>query len=88
MSERQQSSATALMEQERPQAYVEPEVLEAEHRSWTPQKIALWVLISLIGAASWWMLAIARGETVNGIWFVFAAVCSYLIGYRFYSRFV
>ncbi|MDO4252079.1 MAG: carbon starvation CstA family protein [Rothia sp. (in: high G+C Gram-positive bacteria)] len=76
------------MEQERPQAYVEPEVLEAEHRSWTPQKIALWVLISLIGAASWWMLAIARGETVNGIWFVFAAVCSYLIGYRFYSRFV
>ncbi len=88
MSERQQSSATALMEQERPQAYVEPEVLEAEHRSWTPQKIALWVLISLIGAASWWMLAIARGETVNGIWFVFAAVCSYLICYRFYSRFV
>ena len=32
------------------------------------------------------MLAIIRGETVNAIWFVFAAVCTYLIGYRFYSK--
>ncbi|AKE40908.1 carbon starvation protein, predicted membrane protein [Corynebacterium kutscheri] len=80
--------AAEPIEDGRPQAYVDPEVLDKEQRDWTPKKIALWVAISLLGAVSWWMIAIVRGETVNGIWFVFAAVCSYLIGYRFYSRFI
>ncbi|MEV8241868.1 carbon starvation CstA family protein [Microbacterium testaceum] len=53
---------------------------------WTPAKIALWVGIALLGGLAWTMLAIVRGETVNAIWFVFAAVCTYLIGYRFYSK--
>jgi len=53
---------------------------------WTPAKIALWVAIALLGGLGWTMLAIVRGETVNAIWFVFAAVCTYLIGYRFYSK--
>ncbi|MFW0111578.1 carbon starvation CstA family protein [Rothia sp. CCM 9416] len=82
----QQSSSTA--EQERPQAYIDPEVLEQEHRTWTPKTIAIWALITLLGAVSWSMIAIFRGETVNAIWFVFAAVCSYLIAYRFYARFI
>jgi carbon starvation protein len=34
------------------------------------------------------MLALHRGETVNAAWLVLAAVCTYLIGYRFYSRFI
>ena len=34
------------------------------------------------------MIAIFRGETINAVWFVFAAVCSYLIGFRFYSRLI
>ncbi|KTR95629.1 carbon starvation protein CstA [Microbacterium testaceum] len=55
-------------------------------RKWTPAKIALWVGIALLGGLAWTMLAIVRGETVNAIWFVFAAVCTYLIGYRFYSK--
>src|SRR5690606_40074733 len=53
---------------------------------WTPQKFALWAAISLLGGVAWVMLAVVRGETVNAIWFVFAAVCTYLIGYRFYSK--
>ncbi len=53
---------------------------------WTPLKIAVWVAIALLGGLAWVMLAIVRGETVNAIWFVFAAVCTYLIGYRFYSK--
>ncbi len=53
---------------------------------WTPAKIALWVAIALLGGLAWRMLAIVRGETVNAIWFVFAAICTYLIGYRFYSK--
>ena len=44
--------------------------------------------VSLLGGVAWTMLAIVRGETVNAIWFVFAAVCTYLIGYRFYSKFI
>ena len=55
-------------------------------RKWTPGKIALWAAIALLGGVAWFMLAIVRGETVNAIWFVFASVCTYLIGYRFYSK--
>ncbi|OCI30862.1 carbon starvation CstA family protein [Oerskovia enterophila] len=53
---------------------------------WSWQKVALWTGIALLGGVAWVMLALVRGETVNAIWFVFAAVCSYLIGYRFYSK--
>ncbi|QDW63205.1 carbon starvation CstA family protein [Oerskovia sp. KBS0722] len=53
---------------------------------WTWQKVVLWAGIALLGGVAWVMLALVRGETVNAIWFVFAAVCSYLIGYRFYSK--
>ena len=60
----------------------------AHHDRWTPGKIALWVAIALLGGVGWFMVAIYRGETVNGIWFVFAAVCSYLIAYRFYSKYI
>ncbi|MBK8447288.1 MAG: carbon starvation protein A [Micropruina sp.] len=55
---------------------------------WTPLKVALWVVVSLLGAWAWTMLAIVRGEQVNTIWFVIAAVCTYMIGYRFYALFV
>ncbi|RLP73494.1 carbon starvation protein A [Mycetocola manganoxydans] len=61
---------------------------EAEERHWTPLKIAIWAAIALLGGVAWVMLAVVRGETVNAIWFVFAAVCTYLIAYRFYSKFI
>ncbi|MCS6712117.1 carbon starvation protein A [Brachybacterium sp. EF45031] len=57
----------------------------APYRRWTPAKIALWSGIALLGGLGWVMLALVRGETVNAIWFVFAAVASYLIAYRFYA---
>ncbi|WP_165068218.1 carbon starvation CstA family protein [Marisediminicola senii] len=55
---------------------------------WTPLSIALWIGIALIGALGWVMIAIVRGDEVNSIWFVAAAVGTFLIGYRFYSRFI
>jgi carbon starvation protein len=73
---------------ERPPAALDPETLEREGGRWTPAKIAVWVAIALVGALGWFMLAIARGEAVNAIWFVFAAVATYLIAYRFYSKFI
>ena len=69
-----------------PAVAVDDAVLDAEDRKWTPAKIALWAAIALLGGVAWFMLAIVRGETVNAIWFVFASICTYLIGYRFYSK--
>ncbi|WP_072312953.1 carbon starvation CstA family protein [Agrococcus sp. Marseille-P2731] len=61
---------------------------ETSSKRWTPLKIILWVAIALLGGFAWVMLAIVRGETVNAIWFVFASVATYLIFYRFYSKFI
>jgi carbon starvation protein len=47
-----------------------------------------WILVALGGASGWAVLALHRGETVNAAWLVLAAVASYLIAYRFYSRFL
>lgn len=69
-----------------PPTSVDDAVRGAEERRWTPAKIAVWVAIALLGGVAWFMLALVRGETVNAIWFVFASVCTYLIGYRFYSK--
>ncbi len=71
---------------ELPPTAVDDAVREAEEKKWTPAKIALWAAIALLGGVAWFMVAIIRGETVNAIWFVFASVCTYLIGYRFYSK--
>lgn len=71
-----------------PPTAVDDAVRESEERRWTPAKIALWASIALLGGVAWFMLAIIRGETVNAIWFVFASVCTYLIAYRFYSKFI
>jgi len=82
------TSSTERIDPKRPPVAVDPEVLEAEARRWTPLKIAIWVGIALLGGVSWGVLAIVRGESINAIWFVFAAVCTYFIGYRFYSKYI
>ncbi|MBS1241089.1 MAG: carbon starvation protein CstA, partial [Gemmatimonadetes bacterium] len=48
----------------------------------------LWFLIAAVGAAAWGVLALHRGETINAAWLVLAAVGTYLIAYRVYSRFL
>ena len=47
-----------------------------------------WLLVALAGAAGWGVLALHRGETISAGWLVLAAVGTYLIGFRFYSRFL
>src|SRR5690242_12794049 len=44
--------------------------------------------IAVIGAIAWAIIAFVRGETVNAVWFVVAAICTYIIGYRFYARLI
>jgi carbon starvation protein len=48
----------------------------------------IFAVIAIIGAVAWAMIAFARGERVNAIWFVVAAICTYVIAYRFYARLV
>ncbi|HWT47298.1 MAG TPA: carbon starvation CstA family protein, partial [Mycobacterium sp.] len=45
-------------------------------------------VIAVIGAVSWAIIAFTRGETVNAVWFVVAAICTYIIAYRFYARLI
>ncbi|MEC4764290.1 carbon starvation CstA family protein [Mycobacterium sherrisii] len=45
-------------------------------------------IIALVGAIAWAVLAFVRGETVNAVWFVVAAICTYIIGFRFYARLI
>lgn len=53
-----------------------------------PVSIALWGAIAVVGAVCWAVLALSRGEDVSALWILFAALASYLIAYRFYSRFI
>jgi len=50
--------------------------------------ILLWTLLSLAGAWAYAALAFRRGETVNSACLIVAAVCTYAIGYRFYSKWI
>lgn len=51
-------------------------------------RFSLWIVLALAGAYSFGTIALAHGERVSALWIVIAAVCVYLIAYRFYSRFV
>ena len=71
-------------------------MFELEHRQAAPQLTRvrarggalIWVAISVLGAAAFGVLALARGETISAAWLLTAAVCTYVIGYRFYSKFL
>src|ERR671921_894552 len=52
------------------------------------RRYGIWVVVALVGAVCWGMLALARGETINAGWLLFAALASYAIAYRFYARFI
>ncbi|WP_090601014.1 carbon starvation CstA family protein [Mycobacterium lentiflavum] len=45
-------------------------------------------IIAVIGTVAWALIAFARGETVNAVWIVVAAICTYIIGFRFYARLI
>ncbi len=47
-----------------------------------------WIVLSGVGAWAIGMIALSRGESINAMWFIVAALCVYAIGYRFYSSFI
>src|SRR5437660_1411178 len=48
----------------------------------------MWVAIAVLGAAAFAVLALSRGEPVNAAWLLTAAVCTYVVAYRFYAKFL
>jgi carbon starvation protein len=51
-------------------------------------RAAAWIGIAVAGATALGGIALHRGESINALWFVVAAVCTYLVGYRFYSGWI
>ncbi len=48
----------------------------------------VWFLVAIAGAFSLGTVALSRGEAISALWIVVAAVCVYLIAYRYYSLFI
>src|SRR5580698_3901658 len=51
-------------------------------------KVLIWIAVAVAGAIALATIAFHRHEAINAMWLVVAALCSYALGYRFYSRFV
>ena len=51
-------------------------------------KIVVWTGVALAGAGALAAIAFERREPLNAVWFVVAALCTYLVAYRFYSAFI
>jgi carbon starvation protein len=51
-------------------------------------KSLLWIAVALLGSLAFATIALHRGEQINALWLVTAAVCTYAVGYRFYSKFI
>lgn len=64
-----------------PVAIVDRSPVTARHK-------IVFAIIAVLGAVAWAIIAFTRGETVNALWFVVAAICTYLIGFRFYARLI
>ena len=51
-------------------------------------KALIWALVALTAASAFGVLALKRGETVSAGWLLTAAICSYAVAYRFYSKII
>jgi len=53
-----------------------------------PMKKAGWLAVAALGAVALGVIALKRGESINALWLVVAAVCSYFVAFRFYGLFI
>src|SRR6185369_10863898 len=53
-----------------------------------PVSLGIWVAVVVLGTFALAAIAFNRGESINAMWFIVAAVCIYALGYRFYSAFL
>jgi carbon starvation protein len=50
--------------------------------------VLVWIVVGLLGAGAFGVIALSRGETISAAWLIVAGLCSYLVAYRFYSRYL
>jgi len=48
----------------------------------------MWFGVAALGAYAFGDIALNQGESVNSVWLIIASVCIYLIGFRFYAKFI
>ena len=60
----------------------------AAHTGNGTQLKLLWAAIAVLGAVALGIVALTRGVPINAAWLVIAAVCVYLIAYRYYAMFI
>ena len=48
----------------------------------------IWIILSILGAFAFSTIALSRDESINAMWFITAAVCIYLVAYRFYGAWI
>lgn len=51
-------------------------------------KLMVWVIVAVVGAYALAGIALNRGESINAIWLITAALCVYAIAYRFYAAWI
>jgi carbon starvation protein len=51
-------------------------------------KKLVWVLVAILGTGAFSVIALSRGESINALWLITAAVCIYAIAYRFYAAWI
>ena len=51
-------------------------------------RVLVWMVVTILCVLAVSTIALHRGEQINAMWLVIAALCSYAIGYRFYSKFI
>ena len=54
----------------------------------TLRQYLIWILIAVLGASAVGGIALSRGESINALWFVTAALCIYSLAYRFYAAWI
>ncbi|MBH9994359.1 MULTISPECIES: carbon starvation CstA family protein [Bartonella] len=54
----------------------------------TTTQIIILIILAVLGAFSLGYIALQRGEAINAMWIVVAAVCVYLVAYRIYGIFI
>lgn len=60
--------------------------MQQQEKSWSSH--AGWIALAIAGAGCLGVVALRRGEAINAIWLVAAAVSIYLVAYRYYSLFI
>jgi carbon starvation protein len=53
-----------------------------------PLSNLFWVVLAIAGAWAYATIAFRRGEPINSAYIILAGLCSYAIGYRFYSKWI